>query len=277
MANNSDNTIMVNGNTTQREYKDERFEFALYVNDKLIAKRNFKINNYINGSMQTINFKETVDGIVRSIDDDLKSKSRVYTWYYFNEDDILDEFKTPLLKEWECTFKFEVTDNHVPVITKIWDGYAYPKAIREKVDIANKFVKIVARDGKTYTYDKETYFKENEGKLNAEMYVLKAMINDKQDLLSQITRKICETCSPREESYQAIGDYTVSEVYKSRNFDLNEDGTVKTDKNGNPLFVKTADSKKYFYSINLINNNYISSWAQAVQEKTKNYMSTLYF
>ena len=259
-----------------KEYKNERFEFALYVNEFLICKRNFRINNYINGSMQSINFKETVDSIVMDIDNDLKSKSRVYTWYYFNEDDILDEFKNELLKPWECTFKFEVYDNGKTVISKIWDGYAYPKAVREKVDITNKIVKITTKEGKQYSFDKDEYFKENEGKLNAEMYVLKAMINDKKDLVSAITRKICESCSPREDLYTSINDYTLSEVFKSRDVIKNEDGTPKVDKNGDVLYNKTAESKKYFYSLDMAEASYIASWRSAVAEKTKNYFDNLY-
>lgn len=260
----------------EKEYKSERFEFALYVNDNLVCKRNFRINNFIEGSMSTINFKETVDDIVRSIDNDLKSKSRVYTWYYFNEDDILDEFKNPLLGPWECTFKFEVTDNGHLVMSKIWDGYAYPKSIREKVDIANKSVKFVTREGKVYTFDKDTYFKENADRLTADMYVLRAMISDKQDLLSLITKKICESCSPREDMFQTIGDYTVSETYKCKDYERTADGSIKLDKNGNPCFVKTGEPKKYFYSVQLTNNKYIADWAKAVSEKTKNYFENLY-
>lgn len=258
------------------EYKDERFEFALYVNDNPICKRNFRINNFIEGSMSTINFKETVDKIVQSIDNDLKSKSRVYTWYYFNDDDILDEFVSPLLKPWECTFKFEITDNKKFVISKIWDGYAYPKAVRDKVDLANKYVKITTKEGKTYTYDKETYFQTHADNLTPEMYVLKAMIMDKPDVLAQITRTIRETCSPRESLYKSISDYTTSEVYRSNDYVRNEDGSIKLNKNGEPIFVKTGEPIKYFYSTQLTERKYISDWANAVSEKTKQYLKTLY-
>jgi len=251
-----------------KEYKEERFEIDLYVNDKLICKRNFKINNFIEGSMDTVNFKETFDGLVRSIDNDLKSKSRVYSWYYFNEDDVLNEFKDPLLKPWECTFKFELTDNHKVVMSRIWDGYAYPKAIRDRVDITNKIVRITTKDDKTYVYDKDTYFKANEDRLSAELYVLKAMIMDKQDLTQQIIRKICEVCSPRENLYKSIGDYTVSEVYGNDEYVTNKEGKKE--------FLRTRGAKKYFYSVNLTEKKYISDWAKAVSAKTKEYFETLY-
>jgi hypothetical protein len=243
-------------NQQPREYREERFEFALYVNDNLICKRNFRINNFIDDSMQTLDFKEAMDGICRMIDEDLKSKSRVYTWYYYDEENPDEEFTMPLLQPWESTFKFVVTDNKKEVFTKIWDGYGYPKAIRDKVDIANKTIKIVTKDGTVYTYDKETYFKEYEGRLAPEIYVMKAMMGDKQDLLIAITRKICEVCSPRENGYQTIKDYVTDEVYRT------------VDENGIEL-----NSKKYIFSLNKMKHKTMAEWGVSVAEKTKQYFN----
>ena len=176
---------------------------------------NFKINDFIEHSMESIEFKEKVDEIVGMIDDDLKSKSRVYTWYFFNpmEPEAFDEIVGKPIEPWECTFKFEVSDRKKVVISKIWDGYAYPKAIRDKVDISNKVVKITSKDGRVYTYDKEAFFKSNEDRLTFDFQVLKGMIIDKPDLLIQITKQICETCSTHDDMFSKISDYTMTEYY----------------------------------------------------------------
>ena len=55
-----------------KEYREERFEFALYVNDNVICKRNFRINNFIEDSMNSLDFKYTVDEIVNLIYEDFK-------------------------------------------------------------------------------------------------------------------------------------------------------------------------------------------------------------
>lgn len=247
---------------SQKEYKEGRFEFALFVNDNVICIRNFWIYDFIEGSMETIDFKYTVDNIVRMIDDDLKSKSRVYSWYYFDEtNEEENEFNSPLLDPWECTFKLVIYDNKKEVISKIWDGRYYPKAVREKVDLTNRNVKFTTKDGRTYIYNKETYFKENEDRLSLEMYVLRAMIMDKSDLLLGITKMICENCSVREDGYQTISDYTVSDDY------------VNTTIGGEKV---NDDKKKYYYSLQLANNKVISDWGKAVAEKTKNYNASLY-
>ena len=202
-------------NLKEQNYKEERFEFALYVNDNIICKRNFKINDFIEHSMESVEFKEKVDEIVNMIDEDLKSKSRVYTWYFFNpmEPDAFDELVGKPIGPWECTFRFEVSDKKKVVISKIWDGYAYPKAVRDKVDVSNKVVKITSKDGRTYTYDKESFFKSNEDRLTFEQQVLKSMIYDKPDLLIQITKQICEVCSTHDGMFNKIGDYTMTEYY----------------------------------------------------------------
>ena len=147
---------------SEKNYKEERFEFALFVNNNLVCKRNFKINNFIDHSMYSEEFKYLVDELVNDIDEDLKSKSRVYTWLYGDVSttmqEPLEEFISPLIEPWECTFKFVITDNKKVVIEKIWDGRFYPKTIREKVDIANKTVKITNKNGQTFTYEKEKFF-----------------------------------------------------------------------------------------------------------------------
>ena len=237
-------------NVKEQGYKEERFEFALYVNNNIICKRNFKINDFIEHSMESAEFKEKVDAIVHMIDNDLKSKSRVYTWYYFNpmEPDAFEEYASPLLEPWECTFKFEVSDRKKVVISKIWDGYAYPKAIRDKVDISNKVVKITSKDGRVYTYDKESFFKSNEDRLTFEQLVLKGMITDKSDLLIQITKQICETCSTHEDKFNKVTDYTMTEYYGK-------------DKDGNPV--------SYNFNIEAHNRKLERKWLKLAAESAK--------
>jgi len=237
-------------NLKEQSYKEERFEFALYVNNNIICKRNFKINDFIEHSMESLEFKNKVDEIVRMIDDDLKSKSRVYTWYNFNpmEPDASEELTSKLIEPWECTFKFEVSDKKKVVISKVWDGYAYPKPIRDKVDISNKVVKITSKDGRVYTYDKESFFKTNEDRLSFDHQVLKAMIMDKSDLLIQITKKICEVCSIHDDLFSKISDYTMSEDYGK-------------DKDGNPV--------RYSFNIEALNRKLERKWFKLAADDAK--------
>lgn len=252
-----------------KDYKEERFEFTIYVNDNIICKRNFRIFNFIENSMNTLEFKETVDGIVKLIDDDLKSKSRVYTWCYFNPDekDAFEEFAGKPLDPWVCTFKIVISDNKRDVITRIWDGYAYPKFIRDKVDLSNKNVKVTNKEGQSFSYDKESFFKANDGRLSFEHEVLKKMIIDKPDVLLQITKKICEACSPSREEIKDKGyfDWKENNKYLSKYTVIDDYGK---DANGK--------TKKYAYSLNLANKKIEKDWERSVIGKTNRYFKNLF-
>lgn len=249
MEENKEVKQVENAQENNKEYQEERFEFALYVNNNLVCKRNFKMYNFIEGSMQTEDFKNTIDEIVRMIDDDLKSKSRVYTWFYFNENDVMEEFTNPLSEPWEYTFKFVVLDNKKEVFSKIWDGYGYPAMIRNSVDIANNVIKITTRNGETFTYDKEKYFADHGERLSPEMYVRKAMMGDKPNLLPIITKKICQACSP-------WNDFGVSR--------LSDLTTTLT-------FGEGKDKKVYGLNLDRENARKIKAWEKAVENKTKEY------
>lgn len=253
----------------EKEYKEERFEFAIFINDDLICKRNFKIYNFIENSMNTYEFKEKVDEIVNLIDSDLKSKSRVYSWYYFNpnEPEANEEFTQPLIKPWECTFKLVIYDNKREVISRIWDGYAYPRYVRNRVDFSNKYVKISTREGQLFTYDKESFFGDPDRKLSFEHYMLKGMIMDKQDVLLQITKKICEACSPTKEDKKAL-----AEAEDSRDIRFIDNYTV-VDEYANENGDK---SKEYAYSLYLSNRKVERAWEKLLQKKTNKYMKELY-
>lgn len=244
--------VQENANTVENsEYREERFEFALFVNNNLVCKRNFKMRNFIEGSMQSENFKHVADDIVQMIDDDLKSKSRVYTWFYYNPNDPDEEFTSPLIEPWECTFKFVIFDNKRPVYERIWDGRFYPAMIRNNVDIANNVIKITTKTGEIFTYDKDKYFSDHEDRLSPEMYVKKAMIGDKPNLLPIITKRICEACSPWNDSgYSRLSDYD----------------TVLT-------FGKGKEKRVYGLNLEKENARRISMWGKAVENKTKTYFN----
>lgn len=252
-----------------KDYKEERFEFTVYVNDNIICKRNFRIFNFIENSMNTLEFKEKLDEIVGIIDDDLKAKSRVYTWYYFNpnEPDAFEDFVGKRIEPWACTFKIVISDNKRDVITRVWDGSVYPKFIRDKVDLSNKNVKVTTKDGQTYSYEKESFFKANEGRLTFEQEVLRSMIIDKPDVLLQITKKICEACSPSKEEIKEKGYFDPREnnKYLSKYTVIDDYGK---DENGK--------QKKYSYSLYLANKKNEKDWERSVADKTKKYFRNLF-
>ena len=58
-----------------------KFQFLIWVNDNVICQRYFKINGFNEESVYTEEFSNCMNGIVDSIQEDLKSKSRIFMWY----------------------------------------------------------------------------------------------------------------------------------------------------------------------------------------------------
>ena len=240
-----------------QEYTPNRFEFAIYVNEFVICKRNFKINFFNEQSFYSAEMKHQLDDIVTMIDEELKSKSRLYTWYYFDEEVTDDELHQPLIEPWECTFKLVISDNGQEMISRIWDGRFYPRAIREKVDLTNRFVEI---NGNKIDVEKI-----DPNRLPGEAYVNKILINGRTDMVSKIIKKICEVSSPSEISIDDSGH-----VIKSGNFvdDSDYETTLVYDtiEDG-----KKVDSKKYVLSKSARFQKMCSDWGASVAEKTRKY------
>lgn len=206
------------------EYRDNRFEFIVYLNNFIIAKRNFGIQNYIEKSMHTEEFSEAFNNIYKMIDNDLKSKSMIYMWYNvwdgefscLTENELLGDLQEP----WETTFKIVVTDRGREVASRIWDGRYYPKFIKDKVDLTNKWVRITNKEGKVETYDKESFFADNDENMSPKMAMIKDMIYLKDDVLYKIIDKIADTCSRKEKKngMQRITDFSTTLKYGDKEY-----------------------------------------------------------
>lgn len=274
-----------------------RFEFVLYINDLPVCRRNFRNDGYIEKSVYTKQFKQEIDRIVELIDNDLKSKSRVYTWYNYyhglydvkngrfvpnttNEAEypryVSEEFLQPLPKEGEIVFKFAVYDNGKEVISKIWDGRYYPAWVRNNIDLTNRQVKITTKDGKVIICDKDKYFTDNDRSMPGDVYILRSMIIDKEDLALQIQKFIYETTSSYDGYYEKLSDYTTSETFTNTDYVRDENGNIVYREDGTPRFKNLPGSKNYCYDLYKVNKIYESAWGAVLADKTRAYFDSLY-
>jgi len=284
---------------TKQDWEGNRFEFALFINDFLICKRSFSINGYVDKSMQTQEFKNEVDKIVELIDEDLKSKSRIYTWYHatFENPEWEPEiFTEPLINEGEMVLTFVVYDDGKEVISKQWDARYYPSYVRKCIDLTNRQVKIM-KDDRTTIYDKEKFFADHGSQLSGDLYVLMHMLAGKENLVPLIQKCVCEVCSSYDGFYEKASDYHTVLDYKNTSIKLDEDGNpvykqkTITDKNGNEIGVldgfgkpwivpefeqSKLNGKKYSLNIEHENLKLCSEWGKAVNEKTRKYASEFY-
>ena len=298
--NNSENTSQNSEerNSTKSDWESNRFEFALFINDFPVCKRSFSINGYIDQSMQTQEFKDEVDKIVNLIDEDLKSKSRVYTWYHstFDHPEWEPEmFTDKLIDDGELVLTFGIYDNGKEVIARQWDARYYPSYVRKCIDLTNRQVKIM-KDDRVTIYDKDKFFGDHGSQLSGDLYVLMHMLSDKENLVPIILKCINDVCSSNSGFYEKPSDYHSIVEYNNKLIKFNENGepvykqeTVKNgdgecgvvDGFGKPWMVpviddKEARGKRYNFNIEHENLKLYSEWGKAVIEKTRKYATEFY-
>ena len=188
----SKNKKKMSNKEQKKDFRDMeyRFSFALTINDSesdgndiIIVKRDFNIYNIDEESLYSLELKECIDDVVNMIDRDLKSKSRVYMWYNYDNNYSDGEFNTPMPENIQTTFKFTLFEKSKPIISKIWSGDGYPFTVRNSVDLTNK----------KYKYDNIRSFE-----MDFTKQIAQKASADKPDLTSVIMKHISSTCA----SYQ---------------------------------------------------------------------------
>lgn len=233
----------------------ERFQFILSLDGNIICQRYFRINGFNKDSVDSIELKEVLDGVVRLIQNDLVSKSRIYQWhtadqpiklegFYLGGDTVGKEptyftykegtpntyMDTEKPEPYVHTFKFAYLMDGRVVYERIWDGGEYPRYVRNSVDLTNSNAMYKDRDPKAMSFN---------------LSLLRAMTSDKSDLISIIIRKICDvSCSTYTDNF---GPYTRKENYGKRSYRL--------------------------YSFN---DEFISGWQRAMSERSKEYYISLF-
>lgn len=61
-------------------YKN-KFQFLVWANENVICQRYFKINGFNENALYSAEFTDCLNGVVETIKEDLKNKSKVYMWY----------------------------------------------------------------------------------------------------------------------------------------------------------------------------------------------------
>lgn len=276
----------------------ERFEFLLTVNDNIICQRYFKINDFNEYALGSLELKDALDYCVSLIDNDLKSKSRVYIHHMapniFNSKEEMYEWAKHPNHTYNVRFgeSFFVKgdeqeywwDSENQVVkesqTKTNDG-EFINPINETDPVVFKFTFLDnGREVYSKTWDGTCYPKfvrnsvdlsNKKGKveesevtrLNFDNSLLYHMVCDKSDLVSIIIKEICDVCSEQNKEW-----FTTSEIYDTTETIKNEDGTV--------TYKKVGPQKRYSYSLKAMNKKYYDGWDKYTKKKSIEYSKTLY-
>lgn len=235
----------------RKEYKEERFEIQMYINGDVICKRNFRINNFIEGSMNTLEFLDTMTEVKAMLERDLKEKTRVYLWHvcgpeyrflanaeplgpYEKGDELVnhehvwnrtEESSEKKPEPYSTAIRFVVTDRNVPVYECLIDASCYPKYIRDRIDFTNRQEGVI-NDVKVRfeVMDKD--------RMSAENYLMMCILEGREDLTRTIVSMICKTCSPSKEWFESaerkgfmslIKDYTTEWYFGDKRYPLNKE------------------------------------------------------
>lgn len=261
---------------TPSDYK-EPYEFRLLIGDSIICQRYFKINNFNPLSLNSIELTNTIRSCANMINEDLNSKSRVYSWHmaplvFTDENEMRTWFSVP-----ENASKVRLFENITLLDDSnseyVWDGEELIRYDR-KLDDGTFTTPVTEKDVLTYEFafymnDKKIvstifngvypYFirrnidlSNTRGKfdddelshLGFESYILNRLVYDRQDLIKRIVKDICYVCSSLDDSYYTLTtDFNKPDGKKTKyNLNFNDPKII------NSMYAKEiALAKRYLY------------------------------
>lgn len=255
----------------------EPYEFRLLIDGNIICQRYFKINNFNQNSLSSMELTDTIRECANMIDNDLKSKTRVYLWhmapFVFNDEaEMRNWFANPdnaskvkayeniVLRDANASEYTWDGEKLILCDKKICDG-TFTTPLTEK-DVLTYELAFYVNDKKVtstifdgvYPYyirrnidlsnSRGKFDGEDISRLGFESYILNRLVHDRQDLIKKIVKEICYVCSVPDDSF-----YTKVEKFKKPNgevvtYPLN----INDPKVFNAKYAKEiAKAKKYFY------------------------------
>lgn len=245
-----ENNVKKEGKIVDNEAYKERFQFLLWVNDNIICQRYFKINGFNSDSLKSVQFKETMDAVVRMIQNDLVSKSRIFMWYtreeptklcgFLNNYNGLNGSDIIMLSSSNYDGSVQLSDGRV--IDKSY--FTYPEGFEDsfsdkeelnKWDVTFKFQMVVdehpvyeriwdgtvypkyVRNGVDLTNSDALYRDKEPSSLHFSYAIIRHMTLGKVDLVYYIIKQICEVMSYK---FEDSNKYTKRVKYSDRNYVL---------------------------------------------------------
>jgi hypothetical protein len=260
------------------DYK-EPYEFRLLIGDSIICQRYFKINNFNHLSLSSVELTNTIRYCANLINEDLKSKSRMYSWHmcpmiFDDEEQMLEWFSNPVNYERINSYEtivirnnengeyiWDVDDKKLIKCEKKTDDGTFTNPLTER-DILTYELAFYVNDKKVVSTSFEGvypyYIRRNidlsntrgkfEGedltRLSFDSYIINRLVYDRQDLIKKVVKEICLTCSVPDNSY-----YTLTEVFKTNNGKTKTYNLVLNDqKEFNAKYAKEiAKAREYYY------------------------------
>jgi len=128
-----------------KKFEEQRFEFILYINNKIICQRYFNIRDFNEDSVSSLEMKQLMDSICSMnigqfgqmgiIPKQLKNKSLDYLWANYNPYSNYQEQNPRNIFEKIDDFQFEIKIDKRTVAISMFSGNFFPPKVRYSVDI----------------------------------------------------------------------------------------------------------------------------------------------
>lgn len=118
-----------------KKLNQQKFDFTLLLNDKIICQRNFDIRDYNHKCQKSLEIKEMISEVIMVIESQLKNKSLDYLWESYNP--FTPKIIPHIISEKIIgdLFKLHIRMNSKIMVSSCFDGFKYPPKIRYQVDI----------------------------------------------------------------------------------------------------------------------------------------------
>ena len=153
-------------NKITKKPEEQRFEFILFINNKIICQRYFLIKNFNETALKSIELKELMDSLVGMNNGDfgsmgiipkaLKVKSIDYLWEKYNPY-ITQNDRSKSKIEKKDIFEFEIRVDKKTVAKSCFSGNVFPQSVRYRVDIKDIIPTIILKIREALSQKKYTY------------------------------------------------------------------------------------------------------------------------
>ena len=152
--------------TKKTKFSDQRFDFTLNINNHIICKRYFSIDNYNEQVVKSVELKELMDELVGMdgyykkygmIPNLLRKYAEDFLWNNYNPyfTSTNSEEKKNIFEN-EDIFTFEIRVDDKVVVSSSFSGNWFPTYVRYKVNIREIVPQIIESISNTFTRRKYT-------------------------------------------------------------------------------------------------------------------------
>jgi hypothetical protein len=134
------------------------YEFYLYINENIVCQRFFQLRGYNENVLHSLELKELIDTVAKTVQKDLESKTRDYLYLHFNPYDVQnpEDIQRINIFENEDVFDVEIRVSDKIIAKKRFTGNVYPPKVRYSVNIKELIPEIISTIQETLSQKKYT-------------------------------------------------------------------------------------------------------------------------